>query len=133
MAASWRKPSTLLRCVRPTKSFLPMRRTSPPSRVPGRDTYSSFRRRRCPSHREKTLCRPHAAQDIAAFEGSGKRYVFELSKPRERLSERLSLATASFGTERQNHRQYIENDGGVFNKHGVGKRGLRGKRNNASA
>src|SRR5438034_1111361 len=52
----------VLRCVRPTKSFLPMRRTSPPSKARIRISSRNPRRRRCPSHREKTLCRPHAAQ-----------------------------------------------------------------------
>src|SRR5207248_1246848 len=96
MALSWRTPSALLRRVRPTKSLRPMRRTSPPSSVPGRDTYSSFRNL-------------------------------------ESVSEQLSFATASLGSERQDHRQFIEHDGRIFNKHGVGKSGLGGKRNNAGA
>ena len=73
------------------------------------------------------------AKDIAAFESSWKRNVFELSKPGKSVSERLSLTTASFRSERQDHRQFIEHDGRIFDKHGVGKSRLGGKRNNAGA
>ena len=38
------------------------------------------------------------AKDIAAFESSWKRNVFELSKPGKSVSERLSLTTASLRT-----------------------------------
>src|SRR6266851_2110504 len=86
-------PSALLRLVSPTKIFRPMRRTSPPSRVPGRETYSSFRN--------------------------------------------LASASASDGTSRRRvavpSGQFTENDGGIFDEHGVGKIGLGRKRNNASA
>src|SRR5260370_14737889 len=61
------------------------------------------------------------AKDIAAFEGAGKGQVFELSKPGERLSKRRRLAAAGRRSERQDHRQFIENDGGVFEEHGVGQ------------
>src|SRR5713226_2526381 len=73
------------------------------------------------------------AQDIATFESAGKRNVFELSKVGERFTERRRLAAASLRAERQNHRKFIENDGGIFDEHGVGKIGLGRKRNNASA
>src|SRR5207302_8078517 len=59
--------------------------------------------------------------------------VFELSKPGESMSKRLSLATASLRSERKDHRQFIENDGGIFDEHGVGKSGFGRKRNNAGA
>ncbi len=52
------------------------------------------------------------AQDIATFKSAGKRNVFELSKFGERFSERRRLAAASRRSQRQNHRQFIENDGG---------------------
>ena len=73
------------------------------------------------------------AEDIPAFERAGKKYVFELSKLGESVSERLSFATPSSRSERQDHRQFIEHDGRIFNKHGVGKSRLGGKRNNAGA
>ena len=71
------------------------------------------------------------AKDIAAFESAGKCNIFKLSKPGESVSQRLGLATASFRSERKDYRQFIENDGRVFNKHGVGKSGFGGKRNDA--
>src|SRR5256885_11515724 len=69
------------------------------------------------------------AKDIAAFESSWKRNVFELSKPGKSVSERLSLTTVIFRSERQDHRQFIEHDGRIFDKHGVGKSRLGGERN----
>ena len=38
---------------------------------------------------------------------------------------------AGFRSERKDYRQFIENDGGIFHKHGVGKVRLGGERNNA--
>jgi hypothetical protein len=73
------------------------------------------------------------AKDVATFESTGKRNVFELSKLGKRLSERRRLAAAGLRSERQDYRQFIENDGGVFDEHGVGKIGLGGQRNDASA
>ena len=85
-----------------------------------------------------TLCeadkKPAAnAKNVATFESSGKRDIFQLAKLGEGLSERLSLATARLRSERQDYRQFIENDGGIFDKHGVRKVRLRGERNNADA
>ena len=71
------------------------------------------------------------AKDVATFERAGKRNVLEFSKFGERLSERWRLAAAGFRSERQDHRQFIENNGGVFDEHGIGKSGLGGKRNDA--
>jgi len=45
----------------------------------------------------------------------------------------MRLAAAGLRSERQDHRQFIENDSGVFDEHGIGKIGLGGKRNNARA
>src|SRR2546429_7000678 len=73
------------------------------------------------------------AKDIAAFESSWKRNVFELSKPGKSVSERLSLTTASFRSERQDHRQFIEHDGRIFDKHGVGKSRLGWHANKSSS
>jgi hypothetical protein len=49
------------------------------------------------------------------------------------LRERRGLAAAGFRSERQDYSQFIENDGRVFDEHGVGKIGIGGKRNHASA
>ena len=72
-------------------------------------------------------------KDVPTFERARKRNVFEFSKFGERLSERRRLPAASLRSERQNHRQFIENDSGVFHEHGVGKIGLGRQRNDASA
>src|SRR5258707_11172640 len=69
------------------------------------------------------------AQNVAAFEGAGKSNGFEFSKSGQRLGERRRLAAARFCSERQDHGQFIEYDGGIFDEHGVGKIGLGGKRN----
>src|SRR5260370_41662560 len=89
-------PSVLLRWVRRTKSARPIRRTSPPSRVPGRETYSSLRN----------------LESASASEGA---------------------SAAGVRSERQDHRQFVENDGRVFDKHGIGEAGLSRKRNEACA
>src|SRR5690348_5558602 len=73
------------------------------------------------------------AKDVAAFKSPWKRNVFELSKPGESTRERLSLGTASFRSEREDHPQFIENDCRIFDKHGVGQSRFGGKRNNAGA
>ena len=73
------------------------------------------------------------AEDIATFESAGKRYIFERAKLAERLRERRGLTAAGLGSERQNKRQFIENNRGVFDEHGVRKLGFSGKRNHAGA
>ena len=76
---------------------------------------------------------PADAQNIAAFECAGKSNVRELSKLGKGLRERGSFAAAGFRSERQDYGQFIENDGRIFDEHGVGKIGLGGKRNHTSA
>src|SRR5882762_4025283 len=61
---------------------------------------------------------PADAQDVAAFECAGESYVCKLSKLGKGLRERGGLAAAGFRSERQDYGQFIENDGGVFDKHG---------------
>jgi len=61
------------------------------------------------------------AENVAALHSAGEGDVFELAKFCERLSERLGFTAARFGSERQNHGKFIEDDGGIFNEHGVGK------------
>ena len=73
------------------------------------------------------------AKDITAFENAGKKNVFNLSKLGERFSKRRSFAAAGLRSEREDYRQLIENDGGIFDEHRVGKIGLGGKRSNAGA
>src|SRR5260370_20317523 len=64
---------------------------------------------------------PADAKDIATFESAGERNICKLSKPGDSVSERLSFATASLRSERQDHRQFVENDGTIFDEHGVRK------------
>jgi hypothetical protein len=73
------------------------------------------------------------AKHVAAFESSGKRDVFELAKLGEGLGERRRLAAAGLCPERKDYGQFIEDNGGIFDEHGVGKIGLGRKRNNAGA
>ncbi len=47
------------------------------------------------------------------------------------MSERWRLAPAGLRSEREDYRQFIKNDGGIFDKHGVRKTGFGTKRNNA--
>ena len=63
-------------------------------------------------------------QDIAAFESAGERYIFELAKLAERMRERRGLTSTGFSSERQNDRQFIENNHGIFDEHGIRKLGL---------
>src|SRR6266700_7979264 len=73
------------------------------------------------------------AKDIATLKSARKSDVFELSKFRERLPQSSSFAPARRGAERQDHRQFIENDSGIFDKHGIRKIGLGRKRNKTGA
>ena len=73
------------------------------------------------------------AKDVAALKSAGKSDVFELSKFREHLRKRGGFTAAGLRAQRQDHRQFIENDSGIFDKHGIRKIGLGGKRNNAGA
>src|SRR5258708_29061840 len=71
------------------------------------------------------------AKNIATLESPGKRDAFQLSKLGEGLSERRGLATAGLRSEGQDYRQFIENDGGIFDKDGVWGVGLGGERKKA--
>ncbi len=73
------------------------------------------------------------AKDIATLKSAGKNDVFELSIFRERLPQRSSFAPARLRAQRQDHRQFIKNDSGIFDKHRIRKIGLGRKRNNAGA
>src|SRR2546427_533034 len=73
------------------------------------------------------------AKDITTFESAGKRNVFQLSKSGERPRKRWRFTAAGLRSERQDHRQFIEDDGGIFNKDGVWEIGFGGKRDNAGA
>lgn len=73
------------------------------------------------------------AENVAAFESSGKRDVLEFSKFRDGLRERCGFGAARLCAERKNYGEFIEDDGGILDEHGIGEIGLDGERNNVSA
>jgi len=73
------------------------------------------------------------AEHIAAFHYSRQRDVFKLAKFRERLGERGRFETPRSSSERHNNSEFIENDRGVFHKHGIGKVWLCRQRDDAGA
>jgi hypothetical protein len=72
-------------------------------------------------------------QNVAAFESAGKGNIFELAELRERLGKGCGFAAARFRAERQNHRQFVQDNGRVFDEHGIGKLRFGGKRDDAGA
>ena len=71
------------------------------------------------------------AKDVATFERAGKREVFELSKGRKGFGERSRFGAARLRAERQDDGQLVEDDGRVFDEHGIRKPGLGRKREDA--
>lgn len=49
------------------------------------------------------------------------------------MGERGGFPAASFGSERQDYSQFIENDDGIFDKHGIGKIKLGRKRDDTGS
>ena len=49
------------------------------------------------------------------------------------MAERGSFPAARFGSKRQDDSQFIENDSGIFDKHGIRKIGLSGEGNDAGS
>ena len=72
-----------------------------------------------------------AAENVAAFQCAGKRDVFQLAKFGNGLGERRGFWTTRIGAKRKNYREFIEDNGGIFDEHGIGEIGLGGERNNA--
>lgn len=67
------------------------------------------------------------AENVATFECAGESDVREFTKFREGLRERGSFGAAGCGTEREDDGEFIENDGGIFYKHRIGKIRLGGE------
>ena len=61
------------------------------------------------------------AKDVATFGGAGRGDVFELAKGRERFSKGCGFGPARIGTQGKNDGELVEDDGGVFDEHGVGE------------
>ena len=73
------------------------------------------------------------AKNVAALECAGEIDVFELSKCRKRFGERSCFGAARIGAKRQDDGQLVEDDSGVFDEHGIWKRGFGGQRDDAGA
>jgi hypothetical protein len=68
------------------------------------------------------------AEDVAAFDGGGRSDVGEFAEGRESSCERLRLRLPGSRTQRKYDGEFVENDRGIFDEHGVGKVGLGGQR-----
>jgi len=73
------------------------------------------------------------AEDIAAFQHARMLDMLKLAKRREGGGERGRFTAAAFSAHGENHGELVENESGIFNKHGIGQIGLGGERNDASA
>jgi hypothetical protein len=73
------------------------------------------------------------AEDIAAFKGGGRRDVFELAEFGEGLREGGGFGAAGLRAEGKDDGEFVEDDGGIFDKHGIGESGFGGERDDASA
>ena len=70
-------------------------------------------------------------ENVAAFDGTGKFDPKEFAKWGERGGDGCGFAAAGFRAERKNDRQFVQHQGGIFHKHGIGEFGFGGKRNDA--
>jgi hypothetical protein len=72
------------------------------------------------------------AENVPAFDGAGKLNVCQLAERRKRLRERGGFGAARSGAKREDDGEFVEDDGGIFNEHGIGQRRLGGKREYAN-
>src|ERR1700751_524210 len=72
------------------------------------------------------------AEDIAALQHARKLHVLQLAKRLKGGREGWCFAAAACGAQGKSHRELIEHEGGIFDKHGIGQFALGGKRNDAS-
>jgi hypothetical protein len=70
---------------------------------------------------------------ITALERAGKSDVFEFARLADGLRQRGGFGAARFGAKGENDGDFVKDDGGILNEHGVGKIWFGGKRNNISA
>src|SRR5690349_9977001 len=66
-------------------------------------------------------------EDVAAFQKSRKLYMLQLAKSLKGGRERWYFAAAAFGAQGKNHGELVEDEGGIFDEHGIGQIGLGGK------
>ena len=82
---------------------------------------------------EADIQRAIDAEYITAFDGSGRGDVRELAEFLQGVREGSGFGAARFGAEGKNHGELIEDDGGIFDKHRIGERGFRRKRDDFGA
>jgi len=73
------------------------------------------------------------AEDVAAFHSARESDVFEFAEFGEGLSEGSGFGSAGFRAERHDDREFVEDDGRVFDEHGVGEIGFGGEGDQAGA
>jgi len=73
------------------------------------------------------------AKNIAAFEGTWKRDVLKFAKLGKGWCERRGFRTARGGAQRKDHGEFVQDDSGILDEHGIGKIRLSGKGNDAGA
>ena len=73
------------------------------------------------------------AEDVAAFQHARKLDMLKFAKRRDGGRERGCFAAAALSAHGENHGELVEDERGIFDKHGIGQIGLCGKRSDAGA
>lgn len=73
------------------------------------------------------------AQNVAALQRAGKGDVLELAKFGDGLRKRHGFRAARFGAQGKDDSEFVEDDGGIFDEHGIGKIRRGGERDDMSA
>jgi hypothetical protein len=68
------------------------------------------------------------AEDVAAFDGAGSGDLMQCAKRGESFREGRGFGLAGFCAEREDDAEFVENDGGIFDEHGIGERWFGGER-----
>ena len=73
------------------------------------------------------------AKDVAALERARQSDVLKFAKLGKDLRERSGFRAAGLSAEGKDDGEFVEDDGGILDKHGVGEIRLRGERNDTSS
>ena len=73
------------------------------------------------------------AEDVAAFDRAWGRDVGEFAERCEGFRERFGFGLAGFCAEREDHGEFVEDDGGIFYEHGIGESWFGGQRMDVDA
>jgi hypothetical protein len=73
------------------------------------------------------------AKDIAAFDRGRSGDVVQLAKWRQGFRERLGLRLTRFCAEREDDGEFVDDNGGIFDKHRIGQSRFGGERVDADA